>query len=72
MLTLLEFSFVPIIYFFYPETSNISLEDIDRIFVKDGDESDRSSTIAGDDEERHKARAEEREGADEKTIVERV
>lgn len=46
----LAFSFVPIIYFFYPETSNISLEDIDRIFLKDGetsaDASERSSTIA--------------------------
>jgi hypothetical protein len=25
--------FVPIIYFFYPETSNISLEGIDQIFL---------------------------------------
>ncbi|KAJ9616718.1 hypothetical protein H2200_000437 [Cladophialophora chaetospira] len=53
----LSFSFVPIIYFFYPETSNISLEDIDRIFMKDDDAfSDRSSTIAGDDEERQQQR----------------
>ncbi|KAK5054398.1 hypothetical protein LTR84_001288 [Exophiala bonariae] len=44
----LAFAFAPIIYFFYPETSNISLEDIDKIFMKDGDDysSDRSSTIA--------------------------
>ena len=26
-------AFVPIIYFFYPETSNIYLEDIDKIFL---------------------------------------
>ncbi|KAI1608408.1 general substrate transporter [Exophiala viscosa] len=46
----LAFSFVPVIYFFYPETSNISLEDIDRIFLKDGEmASERSSTV-GDDE----------------------
>ncbi|SMR46744.1 unnamed protein product [Zymoseptoria tritici ST99CH_1E4] len=25
--------FIPIVYFFYPETSNISLEDIDKIFL---------------------------------------
>jgi hypothetical protein len=25
--------FIPIIYFFYPETSNLSLEDIDLIFL---------------------------------------
>jgi hypothetical protein len=32
---------------FYPETSNISLEDIDKIFMKDDDDSsERSSTIA--------------------------
>ncbi|MCJ1333108.1 hypothetical protein MMC10_009802 [Thelotrema lepadinum] len=28
-----NFSFVPLIYFFYPETSNISLEGIDQIFL---------------------------------------
>ena len=46
-----QFSFAPIIYFFYPETSNISLEDIDKIFVKDGDDisSDRSSTFGDND-----------------------
>lgn len=43
----LAFSFMPIVYFFYPETSNISLEDIDRIFLKDGEtESESSSTVA--------------------------
>ena len=43
----LAFSFVPIIYFFYPETSNYSLEEIDDIFLKPGDRSERSSTIEG-------------------------
>jgi MFS family permease len=28
-----SFSFVPIVYFFYPETSNLSLEDVDKIFL---------------------------------------
>jgi hypothetical protein len=31
----LSFAFIPIIYFFYPETSNISLEDIDKLFIDD-------------------------------------
>lgn len=31
--TITNACFVPIIYFFYPETSNISLEDIDKIFL---------------------------------------
>lgn len=30
-------SFVPIVYFFYPETSNMSLEEIDSLFVKPGE-----------------------------------
>ena len=29
-------TFVPIIYFFYPETSNMSLEEIDGLFLKPG------------------------------------
>lgn len=29
--------FIPIIYFFYPETSNLRLEDIDLIFSRGGD-----------------------------------
>jgi hypothetical protein len=29
--------FVPIIYFFYPETSNMSLEAIDSLFIKPGE-----------------------------------
>lgn len=55
----LAFSFVPVIYFFYPETSNISLEDIDRIFIKDGENlssdnvSERSSTVAENESVRH-------------------
>ena len=31
-----NFLFVPIIYFFYPETSNLALEDIDYIFTDGG------------------------------------
>ena len=58
----LSFSFVPIIYFFYPETSNISLEDIDKIFLKDGDDaSERSSTVAGDEEAEMRVRSEHTE-----------
>jgi hypothetical protein len=33
---------VPIIYFFYPETSNISLEEIDKLFIKPGEGDDES------------------------------
>lgn len=29
--------FAPIIYFFYPETSNMSLEAIDSLFIKPGE-----------------------------------
>ncbi|KAK2026442.1 general substrate transporter [Colletotrichum zoysiae] len=32
--TVLNFSFVPIVYFFYPETSDRSLEDLDRFFAE--------------------------------------
>jgi sugar porter (SP) family MFS transporter len=32
--TIFNFCFVPIIYFFYPETANRSLEDIDRFFIE--------------------------------------
>ena len=46
----LAFSFVPVIYFFYPETSNISLEDIDRIFLKDGETASEGSSTVGDNE----------------------
>ncbi|KXT07092.1 hypothetical protein AC578_2465 [Pseudocercospora eumusae] len=31
--TITNAAFVPVVYFFYPETSNISLEDIDKIFL---------------------------------------
>lgn len=29
-------SFVPLVYFCYPETSNLTLEEVDYLFVKDG------------------------------------
>lgn len=32
-----NFLFVPVVYFFYPETSNLRLEDIDLIFSRGGD-----------------------------------
>lgn len=32
-LTQLQISFCPIIYFYYPETSNLGLEEIDQIFL---------------------------------------
>lgn len=31
--TVFNFSFIPIVYFFYPETAGRSLEDIDRFFM---------------------------------------
>ncbi|TLD35702.1 general substrate transporter [Venturia nashicola] len=41
-----NFSFVPIVYFFYPETSNISLEQIDKLFIDA--ETDDGSMEAGE------------------------
>ncbi|KAK4494624.1 hypothetical protein PRZ48_013980 [Zasmidium cellare] len=32
----LNFSFIPLVYFCYPETSNLTLEEIDFLFTKDG------------------------------------
>lgn len=31
-----NFAFVPLVYFCYPETSNLTLEEVDYLFVKDG------------------------------------
>ena len=65
----LAFSFVPIIYFFYPETSNYSLEEVDNIFLKPEDRSDRSSTVAYDSGSPERG---ELKGLGEKTHVESV
>ncbi|PIA89310.1 hypothetical protein CB0940_06949 [Cercospora beticola] len=32
----LNFSFIPLVYFFYLETSNLTLEEIDFLFTTDG------------------------------------
>lgn len=32
----LNFAFIPLIYFFYPETANLTLEEVDYLFVKEG------------------------------------
>ena len=32
----LNFAFIPLVYFCYPETSNLTLEEIDWLFVKKG------------------------------------
>lgn len=31
----LNFAFIPLIYFFYPETANLTLEEVDYLFVKE-------------------------------------
>lgn len=56
--TPLQFWFVPMIYFFYPETSNISLEDIDKIFMKEEDEEFGSETATQVDDDEEKANRE--------------
>ncbi|KAB8218906.1 general substrate transporter [Aspergillus novoparasiticus] len=40
--------FIPIIYFFYPETSNLRLEDIDLIFSRGGDPVKQARTMAAE------------------------
>ncbi|KAJ5604903.1 hypothetical protein N7510_010057 [Penicillium lagena] len=43
-----NFCFIPIIYFFYPETSNLRLEDIDLIFSRGGDPVKRAREMAAE------------------------
>jgi hypothetical protein len=31
-----NFAFVPLVYFFYPETANLTLEEVDYLFLKEG------------------------------------
>ncbi|KAJ5681722.1 general substrate transporter [Penicillium maclennaniae] len=41
-----NFFFVPVVYFFYPETSNLRLEDIDLIFSRGGDPVNQARLMA--------------------------
>lgn len=43
-----KFLFIPIIYFYYPETSNLRLEDIDLIFSRGGDPVDQARKMAAE------------------------
>lgn len=43
-----NFLFVPVIYFYYPETSNLRLEDIDLIFARGGDPVDQARKMAAE------------------------
>lgn len=43
-----NFCFIPIVYLFYPETSNLRLEDIDLIFSRGGDPVKRAREMAAE------------------------
>ncbi|KAJ5487993.1 Major facilitator superfamily domaingeneral substrate transporter [Penicillium desertorum] len=43
-----NFLFVPVIYFYYPETSNLRLEDIDLIFARGGNPVDQARKMAAE------------------------
>lgn len=66
----LAFSFVPIIYFFYPETSNYSLEEIDNIFLKPEDRDERNKSMYAGEESPD--RMEQLKAGGEKTHIEAV
>lgn len=41
-----SFAFIPLIYYFYPETTNLTLEEIDYLFTKDERAGADSSLLA--------------------------
>ena len=43
-----NFLFIPIIYFYYPETSNLRLEDIDLIFARGGNPVEQARRMAAE------------------------
>ncbi|KAJ5895266.1 sugar transporter [Penicillium taxi] len=43
-----NFIFIPVVYFFYPETSNFRLEDIDLIFSRGGDPVEQARLLAAE------------------------
>jgi MFS family permease len=43
-----NFLFIPVIYFYYPETSNLRLEDIDLIFARGGNPVDQARKMAAE------------------------